>query len=139
MIHMRNQPLRQTLFLVILVCCTSLPVTAHAMQAVKLHVAFSPERLGQGTTVDLGFQIAAPADQVPPPLTQMNMRLPADVGIALSGLGLATCSLETLEVFGGEGCPADSRMGYGTALSEVAFGPQIISETDYIGIFRAPT
>jgi hypothetical protein len=131
--------LRQTLFLAILICCAGIPANAQATQAVKLHVAFTPERLGQGTTVDLGFQIVVPADKVPPPLTQMDMRLPGNLGIALSGLGLATCSLEALEVFGGGGCPANSRMGYGTALSEVAFGPQIISETDYIGIFRAPT
>jgi hypothetical protein len=118
--------------------CACLPATAHAAQSARLHVVFTPERLGQATTVEFGIQIAAPADGVPPPLTALDVRYPSNLGIAVSGLGLATCSQTRLEAFGPEGCPADSRMGQGSALAEIPIGPDILHETAAVTIVRAP-
>jgi hypothetical protein len=118
--------------------CVALPAGARATQTVTLQATLTPERLGQATTVGFGFQIVSPAGQVPPPLTEVDVRYPGDLGIALSGLGLATCSSTTLEAVGVEGCPADSLMGYGTALAEISVGPAIERETASVAIVRAP-
>jgi hypothetical protein len=121
-----------------LLACACLPATAHAAQSASLHVRFTPDRLGQGTTVLFSVQIAAPAGYIPPPLTALDMSYPGDLGFEVSGLGLATCSQATLEAVGPTGCPADSHMGQGNALAEVSFGPEIIQETANVAILRAP-
>jgi hypothetical protein len=123
----------------VLLASACLPATAHAAQSVSLSAMFTPERLGVSTTLGIGFRIAAPAHRVPSPLTGVDLRYPANLGIALSGLGLATCSAQTLEAFGPVACPANSLMGYGIALAEVAVGPEIIRETARITVVRAPT
>ena len=125
--------------LVAALLCAALPTTVHAAQTVRLDATLTPERLGHGTTIGFGFQITAPAGRVPPPLTRVEVRYPSDLGIALSGLGLATCTPSTLEAFGPAGCSADSRMGYGTALAEIPIGPEIIHETAHLTLLRAPT
>jgi hypothetical protein len=105
---------------------------------VQLEVALTPERLGHGTTIEFGFRIAAPAGTVPPPLTAIDLSYPAHLGIATSGLGIATCSPAILEEVGSQGCPADSRMGYGSAIAEIQDGPEILKETAAISIFMEP-
>lgn len=121
-----------------LLTCACLPATALAAQSATLHVSFTPDRLGQGTTVDISLDIAAPAGYVPPPLTELDVSYPADLGFDVSGLGLGTCSQTRLETIGPTGCPADSLMGQGTALAEIAIGPEIQRETAEVTILRAP-
>jgi hypothetical protein len=121
-----------------LLACVCLPTTAQAAQSARLHVTFTPERLGQATTVEVAVQIVAPAGAIPPPLTELEVRYPGDLGVAVSGLGLATCSPTTLEIFGPAVCPADSRMGRGSALAEIPIGPEIFHETARVAIIRTP-
>jgi hypothetical protein len=109
---------------------------AWATQTVHLHATLTPERLGQSTTIGFGFNITAPRDRIPPPLTGLQISYPVDLAFALSELGLARCPPTALEIFGIEACPADSLMGYGTATAEIAFGPEIIHETAQIAIVR---
>lgn len=118
------------------VLCVCSPGAASAAQSVSLQATLTPKRLGQGTTIGFGFKIAAPANQVPPPLTGVEVSYPVELGFALSELGLATCSAGTLEVFGPEGCPPNSLMGYGTALAEIPIGPSIFRETAHVTIVR---
>lgn len=118
--------------------CACLPGAAWASQTAKLDVKLTPERLGAGTTIVFGFKIAGPSGQVPSPLTEIDLRYPADLGISTSGLGFESCLPATLEALGPEGCPADSRMGYGSALVEVPFGPEVIHETATTQAFMAP-
>ena len=75
---------------------------------------------------------------VPPPLTALDLFYPANLGLINSGLGLATCSPQTLEALGPEGCPPDSLMGHGSALVEIPLGPEIISETGQITTWLGP-
>jgi hypothetical protein len=121
-----------------LLVCACLPATAHAAPSARLHIAFIPERLGQSTTLEFGAQIAVPAGGVPPPLTELDVRYPGDLGVAVGGLGLATCSKKRLEALGPEGCPANSRMGEGSALAEIPIGPVIVQETAQVAILRGP-
>lgn len=116
-----------------------LPATAQATESVALHVTLTPELLGQGTTVGFGFTIRSPDGRVPAPLTGFDVRYPDNLGIALSGLGLATCSIEAVESFGLEDCPAESHMGYGVAVAEIQLGAEVIQENAPIAVVRAPT
>jgi hypothetical protein len=110
--------------------------TASALQSVRLQATLTPERLGQGTTVGFGFQISSPAEQVPSPVSGVEISYPVDLDFALSELGLATCSTQTLAAAGPTGCPADSLMGYGTAIAEIQIGPEIEQEAVQITIVR---
>jgi hypothetical protein len=128
---------RQALvFLALLMLYACMSSEAQAQQTVSLHAALTPERLGQGTTISFGFQITAPDEGVPAPLTGVEISYPVEFGFALSELGLATCTAETLEALGPEGCPANSVMGYGTALAEIPIGPVVFDETTRITIVR---
>jgi hypothetical protein len=121
-----------------LVVLLSTAAAARGETSVSLGASFSPYRLGARTTIELNFQVGAPAGEVPSALTDAEVRYPPDLGIALSGLGLAVCSPSTLETDGTSGCPANSIMGHGDAIAELRFGAQIVSESATISIARAP-
>jgi hypothetical protein len=135
---MPTRGLRRTSLLAALLLSACIPPTAGARQSARLAATLTPERLGQGTTIGFDIQIAAPAGQVPAALRGIEVRYPEDIGIALSGLGLATCSPATLQAAGAPGCAANSIMGHGSALAEIRLGPQLVQESALITIARAP-
>lgn len=108
-----------------------------AAPGAKLEAAFIPNRLGARTTLEFGFSFSAPPGQVPPPLTQIELRYPNNLGIALSRLGIAECTAQTLEASGPRGCPADSVMGYGVVYTGIVLGNSTVTENAPITIFRA--
>jgi hypothetical protein len=133
----RNQAARQAIHLLAATVLSSIAcATASAAQSVTLQATLTPEQLGHGTTIGFSFKIVSPTHEVPPPLTSTEISYPVELAFALSELGLATCSTPTLEVFGVEGCPPNSLMGYGTALAEVPIGPSIASESAQVTIMR---
>jgi len=99
---------------------------------------FTPERLGGRTTLDFSFSFSAPVGQVPPPLTQVELSYPDNLGIGLSGLGLATCTASVLEAMGPSGCSPNSVMGFGEALTGIVLGSTPIEENAPITILRTP-
>jgi hypothetical protein len=112
------------------------PARALATPAVSLHAAFAPEILGHSTTVNFRVQIAPTSELLPPPLTEASIRYPAGLNISLSGLGIETCSAQTLELSGPQGCPPDSLMGEGRAIAEFPVKHQVFRETAQIAIVR---
>jgi hypothetical protein len=130
--------LRQLRAILILSLAWACTTAAQAAQPVTLTATFTPERLGKGTTIGFGFQIYAPEGQIPSPVTAIEVLYPANLGFASSGLGLETCTAETLQAAGAGGCPPDSRMGFGRAQAEVPFGPEIVKEPADVEVVRAP-
>lgn len=124
--------------LVTLITVACLSSSAQASPLAKLHVSFIPEHLGQSTTLEFNAQIGTSTGDVPPPLTELEVRYPSVIGLAVGELGLATCSVRKLEIFGLAGCPANSRMGEGSALAEIPIGPETLQEVGHVAIFRAP-
>jgi hypothetical protein len=122
-----------------LALCTLPAALAPAVQTVRITAAFTPERLGGATTVSMGFQLSAPAGQIPAPLTGMDFSYPANLGIATSGLGIAACDPARLEASGAAGCPANSIMGYGSASVQVPEGAEVIPETASIVLVAGPS
>jgi len=112
--------------------------TATSSPTASLTAAFEPERLGRRTTLSFGFRIRGAAGLLPPALTAIDLSYPNNLGIALSGLGLATCTAASLEASGLAGCRADSIMGFGDATAEISLGSNVVAETVPITILRAP-
>jgi hypothetical protein len=111
---------------------------ATATPTVALKAALVPERLGGGTTIKFALAVSYASPEAPAPLTAIDLRYPANLGIATSGLGLKTCRATRLEAEGPPGCPTNSVMGYGSGLVEVPFGPQTVDESVRITVFMAP-
>lgn len=157
----RTTPLRRTALLAtVLGACASFAATSAIAQAApgsassgaralgphmaassptaSLTAAFEPERLGGRTTLSFGFQIAGPGGQVAPALTAVDLSYPPKLGIALSGLGLATCTAVQLEASGLAGCEQNSIMGFGEASAEISLGADVVGEPVPLTILRAP-
>jgi hypothetical protein len=111
---------------------------APGAHAVRLTASFSPERLGAGTTLSLGFEVAARAGQIPSALTEVELFYPAELGLGTSDLGLETCLPARLQADGLAGCPANSRMGYGSGLVEVALSTDVVLEHVSVTVISAP-
>jgi hypothetical protein len=136
---MKRTKIGRTLAIAIVAAaCACLPGTCLASETAKLNVKLTPERLGAGTTIVFAFKIAARGGGVPSPLTEMDLRYPAGLRVATSELGIENCTPTTLETRGPNGCPPDSKMGYGSAVVEVPFGAELIRETASITTFMAP-
>lgn len=91
-------------------------------EQASLHASFSPNRLGASTTVAFSFRLGTHEGVAPPPLTAIDLRLPAGVNYTSTTLGLAICDPAVLQSKGPAGCPPNSRLGYGSAYVEVPFG-----------------
>ncbi len=114
------------------------PIAADADQTVSLTAALTPERLGSGTTIHFGFTVIVTPGQTPVPIQQIDLLYPEGLGIATSGLGIATCRAPVLEAQGPPGCSPNSVIGYGSGIVEVPFGPQLLQETARTLTFMAP-
>jgi hypothetical protein len=90
---------------------------------------FAPDTLGAPSTIELGFQIKEPQGEVPPPLVGIDFRLPAEVSLTTSELGLDSCTLATLANAGSAGCRADTVMGHGRAVIVTPDAAGEITET----------
>jgi hypothetical protein len=117
--------LRLTISVVLaaVVACVMVPANALAVsERGTLNASFSPDRLGAPTTITFGFHLATSEGTAPPPLTSMDLRMPAGMNYTTTTLGLAVCKPSVLLAGGVAGCPANSRLGFGTADVEVPFG-----------------
>jgi hypothetical protein len=112
--------------------------TTTSMPTASLSAAFEPERLGGRTTLRFGFQITGPGGQMPPALTAVALSYPENLGIALSRLGLVTCTQAQLEATGVSGCQENSIMGFGSATAEISLGSDVVGEPVPLTILRAP-
>jgi hypothetical protein len=111
---------------------------ASASQTARLSAKFTPERLGAPTSMSVGFQILA-STGIPSPLTAVQLRYPANLGLATSGLGTATCAPATLELNGPAGCPRNSIMGVGEAVARFRIGPEVFTESASLGVVAGPS
>ena len=114
---------------VALVLCTGSTVAAQAGQRVTLHASFTPYRLGTRTTIEFGFQVhSTTPGHAPSPVTDVDLDLPAGLGLATSALGLANCEASVLLALGPEGCPPNAHIGFGSAIVSVPAEGEPIEE-----------
>jgi len=90
-------------------------------------------RLGQSTP--LWVTLAIPRSS-PSPVASINLRYPASLGIATSGLGLASCDKAPLGKRGPRGCSPNAVMGDGTAIVQAR--PYNLFESAAVTLLAAP-
>ena len=115
------------------------PPAVPAAPTAALQATFTPKRLGAATTVTLRLRIDPPPQALPAALSALELLLPANLGLASSGLGLASCEPAALAAEGEQVCPPDSKMGQGEASAGVAFGPETVREHVTLGLYAAPS
>jgi hypothetical protein len=128
-------------FLALLYTCAPSPTLALALarQRVTLKTSFSPDRLGAHVTVEFEFEVhSAIPGQAPPPVTDFDLQLPVGLGVATSGLGLANCQPAGLLSRGPEGCPANARVGFGSAMVAVPTESEPVQEEGALDVFVGP-
>jgi len=104
---------------IIFVLIVLVPSGAGASQRVSLNASFSPNRLGASTTINFGFTIVSTTGGVPSPVTDVQIDLPAGMGLGTTDLGEQTCNPALLFEDGPRGCSANSVMGVGNASVEI--------------------
>jgi hypothetical protein len=103
--------------------CALAPAAAQATsELASLNASFAPDRLGAPTTITFSFRLSTSEGTAPPPLTGLDLRMPAGMNYTTTQLGLAICQPAALAAKGPAGCSPNSRLGYGSALVEVPFG-----------------
>jgi hypothetical protein len=115
--------------LLLTIGCLPIPSAAAASERAKLNVSFTPDRLGANVSIVTSIEIADAIGTVPPAVTGFDLYLPTDAEIGSSSLGLAVCSPGILAAQGPEGCPPNARIGSGSAIVTVPFGPELVQET----------
>jgi hypothetical protein len=104
-----------------------------------LSAAFRPLRLGAATTISFDLEISPPVAGAAAPVSAIEVSYPSDLGLLTSGLGVQSCDPQALQSEGTGACPPDSKMGQGSALVEVPFGPLLVFEHVRLTIFAAPS
>jgi hypothetical protein len=103
--------------------CWFVPAAAQAVtERATLNASFSPNRLGAPTTISFGFHVSTVEGDAPPPMTGIDLKMPAGMNYTTTTLGLAVCNQAALLAKGLAGCSPNSRLGYGSAIVEVPFG-----------------
>jgi hypothetical protein len=111
---------------------------ADGREAVRLHTEFQPDRLGASTTIGFGLVVTNTDGGVPAALTRVALHFPAGMNSNTSELGLGICQPSALMLSGPEGCPVNSKVGFGTAFVEVAVGAGLVQESASITTFFGP-
>ena len=110
-----TRSLAVTAFLALI--CALVPASAQAVtELASLHASFSPDRLGAPTTISFTFHLRTTEGIAPPPLTSLDLQIPAGMNYTETTLGLAICQPSVLQARGVAGCPSNTRLGYGSAL-----------------------
>jgi hypothetical protein len=131
--------LARFLALALVVCaCFAASASAGAAQSVKLRVVLDPNRAGARTTIELSLRIGVPGGPAPIPVTSLQLRLPAEMGIATTTLGQANCEPAALIAGGLSGCSANARIGYGDATTVVPVGSRDVPERASLNALMGP-
>ncbi len=123
----------------VLTMCGSAPACVQAAQTVKLETSFNPDRLGARTTIEFGFHVHSTIPRrAPSPVTGVDLHMPAGLGLVTSTLGLANCDPRALIAGGVEGCPANARIGFGSAIVAVPAEGEPVEEAGKITALVGP-
>jgi hypothetical protein len=129
---------RACLALLALAAMGWLPASAAGAPTATMSAAFTPERLGAPTALSFAFRVAD-SEINPAALVGIQLVYPRDLGLATSGLGVSACSPTRLAAQGPAACPANSRMGDGTAVVGIAFGSDLVKETVRLTLVAGPS
>lgn len=104
---------------------TAMPATPASPASLK--VALVPERPGKSTTVEIALNVGGAGEATP--VTSIELRMPAGMGLGSSTLGESNCLAAKLIAAGVGGCSGNALIGHGTASAAVPVGSQLVHET----------
>jgi hypothetical protein len=120
-------------------CALALCLAASAARAEEVvtitRAGFSPDALGVPTNVFGEATIHSTNLPVPSPITHVNVMGPAGMTLNLEGTGV--CTKAILENTGPEGCPADSKAGFGGGVGAYEIAHEVINESFTLDFFLA--
>ncbi|HWX97893.1 MAG TPA: hypothetical protein VNZ01_13710 [Solirubrobacteraceae bacterium] len=116
-------------------CATLLSVcSAQAAETVSITEAgFSPNKPGMPTNAFGSATIGSTTGPVPSPITHVNVYGPAGVTLDLRGTGV--CTEDVLRRVGPQGCPANSRAGFGGGEGIYQLGKELVEEKYTLDFF----
>jgi hypothetical protein len=120
------------------VCAVSLLAAAPAFAEETVSITeagFSPNLRGMPTNAFGSATISSTNLPVPSPITHVDVYGPKGVTLNLEGTG--TCTKATLEQVGPQGCPADSKAGFGGGEGVYELAHEIINEAYTLDFFLA--
>jgi hypothetical protein len=129
---------RRGRIVVAIVCAVSLLAAAPALAEETVSITeagFSPNALGVPTNAFGSATIGSTNLPVPSPITHVDVYGPKGVTLNLEGTG--TCERERLEQLGVQGCPADSKAGFGGGEGAYELAHEIINEAYTLDFFLA--
>ncbi len=110
--------------------------TSGAQVPATIAASFHPDKLGAMGALTVTINLAGGAQGDPPPLLRSVLRLPIGLGVEIPHL--RSCEPHRLQLLGPRGCPAQSRLGVGTALVRAALGSQRLEESISLWVFLGP-
>lgn len=125
--------------LALAVCCAYAASAAGATEAVRLKVAFMPDRAGARTTIEFALHINGSDGAPPDPVTSFDLFLPAGMGIASTTLGQGNCDPADLFEGGLGACSVNARIGHGTATAVLPVGSQVVTERTSVEALMGPS
>jgi hypothetical protein len=106
-----------------------------ANEAVTVHAAFTPNKLGSATNASGEAKIVSTIPgEIPSPVTGTTIKGPAGLTLELKGTGTCTEAI-LLGPSGPEGCPRNSIAGFGGGQGALKLGAQIIEEPFTLDFF----
>jgi hypothetical protein len=115
------------------------PTTTQAggsSESARITTALSPNRLGTAARLNIDIAYGQAGSELPPPVRHALLRLPAALGIDIPSL--RSCSAAHLRAHGARGCPPQSSIGSGQALTDALLGSQLLSEHVALSLFVGP-
>ena len=115
------------------------PATTQAggsSESARITAALSPDRLGTAARLNIDIVYGQAGSELPPPVRHALLRLPAALGIDIPSL--RSCSAAHLRAHGARGCPPQSSIGSGQALTDALLGSQLLSEHVALSLFVGP-
>jgi hypothetical protein len=116
--------------------CLILAAAAWAAETLTVTAAFSPDKLGAPTNVNGTAKIGTTTGGLPSPIVGATVMGPAGLTVDVHGVGV--CTAATLQADGPEGCPKDSKAGFGGGIGVLELEKSVIKEKFTLNFFRGP-
>jgi hypothetical protein len=122
---------------VALAACVARAAPARAAETTAtIAPSLAPDRLGARGALTFTIDFAGGELGVPAPVLRAVLKFPA--GLSLEIPELRSCSAARLQVQGARGCPAQSRIGSGHAITKAYLGTQLTIENVTLWAFLGP-
>lgn len=107
-----------------------------AAETLTVTAGFSPDRLGAPTNVHGTATIGSTTGPLPSPIAETTVMGPPGLKVDVNGVGV--CDPTTLAASGPEGCPKDSKAGFGGGVGAYELGHEVREEPFTLNFFRGP-